>query len=235
MIMVKYLLLLVCFSLLSACEESKELNNAQVESLATLVSITSHNANSTLSGSENEIELSAQVFTICNEKIYVNNPDIKRLTRLAVQEALYALPITSLTNGAFEDTVKMVTSNPALDMGISPIFISLYSPTTTQADIFEDDYLAFKNSLVELYELTDEFVKSEEKNRSKYSDKEFTRLAVMKLPHIACFSADFYLSLFDYSQVNGFNTIAREAAIKMLSNTRKKAISDVTKRLRNYN
>lgn len=234
----KYLLPIICMSLISACgseqdkSDSKSLSDIELEILKTGHLTTRQDS---YSGKGDELENVSKAFIICNKKVYQNDK-FERLARLFIQETLFSIPLKSLDSGSFDNAVKIAKNNPALSKDFSPVFISLGSPTSTQESIHKRNYLSFKSSLlkelVNHLEQTQNFKKSS-LNNEIYTQDDLDKAFSIGLSPVFCGAVDMYLSLFDYSEINGFKTISREAAIIMQSSVRQEAISEVTNRLRN--
>ncbi|MGS0498206.1 hypothetical protein ACU8V4_13765 [Pseudoalteromonas mariniglutinosa] len=232
----KYILLLLCSTLIYGCGDTKDLTSEDIEAFDKSMAVLIEADKTGFKGGDDEAKVFATVFVICNEKLYANNPDLERMTRLGIQESLYSLPVKSLDSGVLENEPRKANDNPALNVGISPIFTSLVSPTSTQSAIYKKDYLALKNTqLVEMgnYLRKAKAFGNAPSNKEKYTKEELKRLTTTKLSPVYCSHADFYLSMFDYSSVDGYETIARKAAASMISATRKKALAEVSSKFRN--
>tara|TARA_R110000751_G_C13790680_1_gene482072 strand:- start:6274 stop:6999 length:726 start_codon:yes stop_codon:yes gene_type:complete len=226
-------LVILATLLVTSCGDSEKINTNELSILLESSMLMNEMQSKGLSGSKEELQHFVDVFSVCNNKIYTQIPRSEHYSRIAIQEMLYLFPVsqpkTNLDLGLFWTMAKKAKDNPALGIDISPIFKSLVTPTATQETIFNKDYLVFHKST---YPEFNEYLSRGNNiplDKDKYSDYELKKQLVLGVVSLTCARSDVYLGLFDYTNVYGFETISREAAMGMLSNTRRKAISEVTK------
>lgn len=214
--------------LLSSCEGGKKLTDDDIDVLINYLSVVKQVAEDTLLPSQDvDINKSVKVFDICNSKIYSQYPKYEKITRLYIQENLYGFT-GNMGNKAFYRTAVIANENPALNIGVSNIFKALVTPTDTQKAVYTKEFDKFQKGAYQETEKHRSELKSIFKNSENITNKKFL---VTKLSPELCFTADLYLSLFDYRQVGEYETISRKAGAQMLINNSSKSMKIVREEL----